>query len=44
MTEEAPIIPETFQRRFYLYGSKVGGAMFHPLWSSAVFYKLFVKA
>ncbi|MFE7465908.1 ABC transporter substrate-binding protein, partial [Streptomyces sp. NPDC057499] len=42
MEEEAPIIPETFQRRFYLYGDKVGGAMFHPLWSSAVFYKLFV--
>ncbi|MCX5310934.1 ABC transporter substrate-binding protein [Streptomyces sp. NBC_00154] len=44
MTEEAPIIPETFQRRFYLFGSKVGNAIFDPLWSSAVFYKLYVKA
>lgn len=44
MTEEAPIIPETFQRRFYLHGSKVGGAMFDPQYSSAVIYKLFVKA
>ncbi|WP_328536897.1 ABC transporter substrate-binding protein [Streptomyces sp. NBC_00344] len=44
MTEEAPIIPETYQRRFYLYGSKVGGALFDPLFSSAVFYKLHVKA
>ncbi|MFI5753674.1 ABC transporter substrate-binding protein [Streptomyces sp. NPDC051569] len=44
MTEEAPIIPETYSRRFYLYGSKVGGALFDPLNSSAVFYKLYVKA
>lgn len=44
MKELAPIIPETFQRRFYLHGSKVGGALFDPLFSSAVYYKLYVKA
>lgn len=44
MTEQAPIIPETFQRRFYLHGSKVGGALFDPQFSSAILYKLYVKA
>ncbi|ANP49252.1 peptide/nickel transport system substrate-binding protein [Streptomyces griseochromogenes] len=44
MTELAPIIPETFQRRFYLYGEKVGGALFDPLFSAFVMYKLYVKA
>ncbi|WP_330337990.1 ABC transporter substrate-binding protein [Streptomyces sp. NBC_00557] len=44
MTELAPIIPETFQRRFYLHGSKVGGALFDPLFSAFVMYKLYVKA
>jgi len=44
MAEEAPIIPETYQRRFYLYGSKVGGAEYDPLNSSFVLYKLFAKA
>ncbi|MFF1422592.1 ABC transporter substrate-binding protein [Streptomyces sp. NPDC058220] len=44
MTEEAPIIPETYQRRFYLYGSKVGGALFDPLFSSVVLYRLYAKA
>ncbi|MEE1804345.1 ABC transporter substrate-binding protein [Streptomyces sp. JV176] len=43
MTEEAPIIPETYQRRFYLAGSKVGGALFDPLFSAAVLYKLYAK-
>ena len=36
MEDEAPIIPETYQRRFYLYGSKVGGARFDPLFSAVV--------
>ncbi|MFJ4919658.1 ABC transporter substrate-binding protein [Streptomyces sp. NPDC088725] len=44
MTEQAPIIPETYQRRFYLHGSKVGGALFDPLNSSYVLYKLYAKA
>ncbi|OIJ98161.1 ABC transporter substrate-binding protein [Streptomyces monashensis] len=44
MTQEAPIIPETFQRRFYLHGSKVGGALFDPNFSAFVLYKLYVKA
>ncbi|MEV5545423.1 ABC transporter substrate-binding protein [Streptomyces sp. NPDC052309] len=44
MEETAPVIPETYQRRFYLYGSKVGGALFDPLFSAFVLYKLYVKA
>ena len=44
MEKEAPIIPETYQRRFYLYGSKVGGAEYDPLNSSFVLYKLFAKS
>jgi peptide/nickel transport system substrate-binding protein len=44
MTEQAPIIPETFQRRFYLHGSKVGGVLFDPLFSAAILYKLYVTA
>ncbi|MFI6727863.1 ABC transporter substrate-binding protein [Streptomyces atratus] len=44
MDEVAPIIPETFQRRFYLYGSKVGGAMMDPLFSATLLYKTYVKA
>jgi peptide/nickel transport system substrate-binding protein len=44
MKEEAPIIPETYQRRFYLYGSKVGGALFDPLFSAFVMYKLYAKS
>ncbi|MBA4865736.1 ABC transporter substrate-binding protein [Streptomyces sp. PSKA54] len=44
MKEEAPIIPETYQRRFYLHGSKVGGALFDPLFSAFIMYKLYAKA
>ncbi|MFJ2651091.1 ABC transporter substrate-binding protein [Streptomyces sp. NPDC087420] len=44
MTEQAPLIPETYQRRFYLYGSKVGGSLFDPLFSASVLYKLYAKA
>ncbi|MFF2521695.1 ABC transporter substrate-binding protein [Streptomyces liangshanensis] len=44
MKEQAPIIPETYQRRTYLYGSKVGGALFDPQFDSAILYKLYVKA
>ncbi len=44
MEKEAPIIPETYQRRFYLYGSKVGGTEYDPLNSSFVLYKLYAKA
>ncbi|MFF7353143.1 MULTISPECIES: ABC transporter substrate-binding protein [Streptomyces] len=44
MTEVAPIIPETFTRRFYVYGSKVGGAQFDPNFSATLLYKTFVKA
>ncbi|MCW7942056.1 ABC transporter [Streptomyces hygroscopicus] len=44
MQEVAPIIPETFQRRFYLFGSKVGGAQFDPNFSATLLYKTFVKA
>ncbi|MDX2600835.1 ABC transporter substrate-binding protein [Streptomyces caniscabiei] len=44
MAKEAPIIPETYQRRYYLYGSKVGGAQFDPLFSAFLIYKLYAKA
>ncbi|MEW2394669.1 ABC transporter substrate-binding protein [Streptomyces sp. NPDC046862] len=44
MQKEAPIIPETYQRRFYLYGTKVGGAEFDPLFSAFILYKLYAKA
>jgi peptide/nickel transport system substrate-binding protein len=44
MKEIAPIIPETFQRRWYISGSKVGGAMFDPNFSATLLYKTFVKA
>ncbi|MGY0491993.1 ABC transporter substrate-binding protein [Streptomyces sp. WG-D5] len=44
MKEVAPIIPETFQRRWYISGSKVGGAMFDPNFSATLLYKTFVKA
>ncbi|MBX7547562.1 ABC transporter substrate-binding protein [Streptomyces sp. NPDC004232] len=44
MQEVAPIIPETFQRRYYLYGSKVGGAQYDPNFSATLLYKTFVKA
>lgn len=44
MTEVAPIIPEMYQRRYYVYGSKVGGAQFDPNFSATLLYKTFVKA
>ena len=44
MAEQAPIIPETFQRRFYLHGSKVGGAIYDPQMSAFLLYKLYAKA
>ncbi|MFF9123629.1 ABC transporter substrate-binding protein [Streptomyces sp. NPDC014889] len=44
MEEQAPIIPEVYSRRFYMYGSKVGNAVFDPLYSAAILYKLYVKA
>ena len=44
MREVVPIIPETHQRRFYLYGSKVGGAMMDPLFSATLLDKTYVKA
>ncbi|MFJ5301762.1 ABC transporter substrate-binding protein [Streptomyces sp. NPDC088350] len=44
MEEVAPIIPETFSRRYYVYGSKVGGAQFDPNFSATLLYKTFVKA
>lgn len=44
MDEVVPVIPETFQRRFYLYGSKVGGAMMDPQFSATIIYKTYVKA
>ncbi|MFB6992478.1 ABC transporter substrate-binding protein [Streptomyces sp. NPDC056178] len=44
MDEVAPIIPETFQRRFYMFGSKVGGAMMDPQFSATLLYKTYVKA
>ncbi|MFD9115558.1 ABC transporter substrate-binding protein [Streptomyces bottropensis] len=44
MAKEAPIIPETYQRRYYLYGSKVGGAQFDPLFSAFLIHKLYAKA
>ncbi|MDX3730458.1 hypothetical protein [Streptomyces caniscabiei] len=44
MAKEAPIIPETYQRRYYLYGSKVGGAQFDPLFSAFLIYKLYARA
>ncbi|OLZ67223.1 ABC transporter [Streptomyces sp. IMTB 2501] len=44
MQEVAPIIPETFQRRYYLHGSKVGGAQMDPQFASTLLYKTFVKA
>ncbi|MES5816794.1 ABC transporter substrate-binding protein [Streptomyces sp. RG80] len=44
MEEVAPIIPEMYQRRYYVYGNKVGGAMFDPNFSATLLYKTFVKA
>ncbi len=44
MEKEAPIIPETYQRRYYLYGDKVGGGEFDPLFSVFILYKLYAKA
>jgi peptide/nickel transport system substrate-binding protein len=44
MRDYAPIIPETYQRRFYMYGSKVGGTLFDPLFAGPILYKLYVKA
>ncbi|MFJ5264131.1 ABC transporter substrate-binding protein [Streptomyces sp. NPDC088387] len=44
MQKEAPIIPETYQRRYYLYGDKVGGSQFDPLFSAFLLYKLYAKA
>ncbi|GHH81377.1 ABC transporter [Streptomyces sulfonofaciens] len=44
MDEVVPVIPETYQRRYYLYGSKVGGAMMDPLFSATLLYKTYVKA
>jgi peptide/nickel transport system substrate-binding protein len=44
MDEVCPIIPETYQRRYYLYGSKVGNAMIDPLFSATLLFKLYVKA
>lgn len=44
MSKEAPIIPETYQRRYYLYGSKVGGAEYDPLFSAFLIHKLYAKA
>ncbi|MGA6225714.1 ABC transporter substrate-binding protein [Streptomyces umbrinus] len=44
MEKEAPIIPETYQRRYYLYGDKVGGGEFDPLFSAFILYKLYAKA
>ncbi|GAA3823427.1 ABC transporter substrate-binding protein [Streptomyces phyllanthi] len=44
MEKEAPVIPETYQRRFYLYGTKVGGAEFDPLFSAFILYKLYAKS
>ncbi|MEV0635202.1 ABC transporter substrate-binding protein [Streptomyces sp. NPDC050619] len=42
--EVAPTIPETLQRRYYVYGTKVGGAQFDPNFSATLLYKTFVKA
>ncbi|MFF8641941.1 ABC transporter substrate-binding protein [Streptomyces sp. NPDC015345] len=44
MTEVVPIIPETYQRRFYLHGSKVGGAQHDPQFAATLIYKTYVKA
>ncbi|MFJ3822486.1 ABC transporter substrate-binding protein [Streptomyces nodosus] len=44
MDEVVPIIPETYQRRYYLFGSKVGGAMIDPQFSATLLYKAYVKA
>lgn len=44
MEEVAPIIPEMYQRRYYVYGNKVGGAMFDPNFSATLLYKTYVKA
>ncbi|MEV0125566.1 ABC transporter substrate-binding protein [Streptomyces sp. NPDC050703] len=44
MEEEAPIIPEMYQRRFYLHGSKVGGAQFDPQFSATLINKVYAKA
>jgi len=44
MEEVAPIIPEMYQRRYYVYGNKVGGAQFDPNFSATLLYKTFVKA
>lgn len=44
MTEVVPIIPEMYQRRFYLRGSKIGGAQIDPQFSATLITKVFVKA
>ncbi|MGW2226383.1 ABC transporter substrate-binding protein [Streptomyces formicae] len=44
MKEVVPIIPETFQRRWYLHGSKVGGAIHDPQFAATLLSKVFVKA
>lgn len=44
MEEVVPVIPETYQRRYYLYGSKVGNAKMDPLFSATLLYKTYVKA
>ncbi|MFG2500455.1 ABC transporter substrate-binding protein [Streptomyces sp. NPDC048441] len=43
MKEVVPIIPETFQRRWYLHGSKVGGAIHDPQFAATLLTKVFVK-
>ncbi|MYW68986.1 ABC transporter substrate-binding protein [Streptomyces sp. SID8379] len=43
MKEVAPIIPETFQRRWYIHGSKVG-TQFDPNFSASLLTKTYVKA
>lgn len=44
MKEVVPIIPETHQRRWYLHGSKVGGAIHDPQFAATLLTKTYVKA
>ncbi|MFG2649102.1 ABC transporter substrate-binding protein [Streptomyces sp. NPDC048436] len=44
MKEVVPIIPETYQRRWYLHGSKVGGAIHDPQFAATLLCKTYVKA
>ncbi|WP_306332998.1 ABC transporter substrate-binding protein [Streptomyces sp. KL118A] len=43
MKEVVPIIPETYQRRWYLHGSKVGGAIHDPQFAATLLHKTYVK-